>query len=86
MEELVALVSKKTGLNKEQSTAAVNVVVDFIKKKLPSPMAAQVDAVLSGKGALGAVTVTDALDDGELDASDALNLFQDLMGGKKNKQ
>jgi hypothetical protein len=83
MEELVALVSKKTGLNKDQATAAVNVVVDFIKKKLPAPVAAQVDAVLSGKGALG--SIAGALDDGKLDANDAVNLFQDLMGGKKNK-
>jgi hypothetical protein len=54
MQELIDLVSKKTGLSKEQSTMAVKVVLDFIKKKLPAPIAAQVDAVLGGKSDLGA--------------------------------
>jgi hypothetical protein len=56
MEELVLLVSQKTGLSKEVSAEAVKIVVDFIKKKLPKPVAAQVDAVLgagSGMDALG---------------------------------
>jgi hypothetical protein len=33
---------------------AVETVVDFIKQKLPAPVAAQVDAVLGGSGNLGA--------------------------------
>ena len=81
MEELVALVSKKTGLSKEQSTAAVKVVLDFIKKNLPAPVAAQVDAVLSGSGGLGAAAK--ALDDGKIDANDVANLLGGFMGGKK---
>ena len=81
MEELVALVSKKTGLSKEQSTAAVKVVLDFIKKKLPAPVAAEVDAVLSGSGELGAVAK--ALDDGKIDGNDVANLLGGFMGGKK---
>ncbi|MDX9992361.1 MAG: hypothetical protein RBS68_09960 [Anaerolineales bacterium] len=54
MQELIDLVSKKTGLSKEQSGMAVTVVLDFIKKKLPAPLAAQVDAVLGGKTDLSA--------------------------------
>lgn len=54
MEEIVALVSQKTGLNKEQSQMAVNLVLDFVKKKLPAPVAAQLDAVLNNEGGLGA--------------------------------
>ncbi len=53
MEELYNLVVQKTGLPKEQAKMAVDVVVDFIKKKLPAPIAGQVDAVLGGKGDLG---------------------------------
>ena len=53
MQELIDLVSKKTGLSKEQSKIAVTVVLDFVKKKLPAPIAAQVDSVLGGKGDLG---------------------------------
>ena len=83
MEELVALVTKKTGLPKEQAKAAVMVVVDFLKKKLPAPIDGQIDSVLSGKGVAGAVA--NALDDGKLDASDAANLLGGLMGGGKKK-
>ena len=54
MDELYDLVVKKTGLPKEQAKLAVDTVLDFIKKKLPAPLAAQVDAVLAGKGDLGA--------------------------------
>lgn len=55
MDELVKLVSEKTGLSKEMSEEAVNIVLDYIKKKLPKPVAAQVDAVL------GAGSAADAL-------------------------
>ena len=67
MEELYALVVKKTGLPIEQAKMAVDVVVDFIKKKLPAPVAAQVDAVLGGKSDLGA----------------AADMLGGLFGGKK---
>ncbi len=81
MEELVALVSKKTGLNKEQAATAVKVVLDFIKSKLPASVAAQVDAVLSGSGVLGAAA--SALDDGKIDGNDVSNLLGGFLGGKK---
>jgi hypothetical protein len=55
MDELVKLVSEKTGLNEEMSEMAVNLVLDYVKKKLPAPVAAQVDAVL------GAGSAADAL-------------------------
>ena len=55
MEELVILVSQKTGLSKEVSAEAVKIVVDFIKKKLPKPVAAQVDAVLGAGSAMDAL-------------------------------
>jgi hypothetical protein len=81
MQEIIELVAKKTGLPKEQAKMAVEVVVDFLKKKLPAPVAAQVDSVLNGKGTLGAVA--GALDDGKLDMNDATNLLGGLLGGKK---
>jgi len=55
MDELVELVSKKTGLSKEASAEAVDVVLDYIKKKLPKPVAAQVDAVLGAGSAMDAL-------------------------------
>jgi len=54
MEELVKLVSKKTGLNEAMSTMAVNVVLDFLKKKLPKPVSAQIDIFLKNEGQISA--------------------------------
>lgn len=50
MDELVKLVVQKTGISEALARQAVTVVVDYLKKKLPAPIAGQVDAVLSGKG------------------------------------
>lgn len=55
MEELVNLVSQKSGLNKEASEMVVKLVLDYVKKKLPAPIAAQVDAVLGSGSAAGAL-------------------------------
>jgi hypothetical protein len=68
MQELIKLVSKKTGLSEELSKVAVDVVLDYLKKKLPAPVAVQVEAVLSGEGNLGA----------------AANVIGGLLGGKKS--
>ncbi len=54
MDELVKLVSKKTGLSEDKSQVAVQIVVDYLKKKLPAPVAGQIDAVLQGGGAAAA--------------------------------
>ena len=50
MEELVKLVSEKTGLSEDMSKMAVEVVLNYLKEKLPAPIASQVDNVLSGAG------------------------------------
>ena len=55
MDELVKLVSAKTGLSEEMSRTAVKIVVDYLKTKLPSPLAAQIDSVLAGVAAAGNV-------------------------------
>jgi hypothetical protein len=55
MDEIVNLVSQKTGLNKEISAQAVKVVLDYLKKKLPAPVAAQVDMVLNSGSAADAL-------------------------------
>lgn len=49
MEELVNVVQSKTGLSEAKAKQAVEVVVSFIKDKLPSPLAAQVDAALKNE-------------------------------------
>ena len=55
MDEIVNLVSQKTGLNKDVSEQAVKVVLDYLKKKLPAPVAAQVEMVLKSGSAADAL-------------------------------
>ena len=54
MEELVALVMEKTGLTEKQAESAVEVVLGFLKDKMPSAVSGQIDGLLEGKGDLGA--------------------------------
>ncbi len=51
MDELVNLVSQKTGISQDQARTAVTTVLNFLKERLPAPIAAQIDNVISGKGA-----------------------------------
>jgi nucleoid DNA-binding protein len=56
MDELVKLVSKKTGLSEEMAETAVKLVLDYVKKKLPAPVAAQVDAALGADSAADVIS------------------------------
>ncbi len=49
MDELVNAVSQKTGLPKDQAQKAAQAVVDYLKSKLPAPVASQIDNVLKGQ-------------------------------------
>lgn len=46
MNELVNLIVKKTGIPEATAQKVVGVVMDYLKKKLPAPVAAQIDGVL----------------------------------------
>ena len=48
MDELIKLVTEKAGISDEQATAAVKTALDFLKQKLPAPIAAQIDSLLAG--------------------------------------
>ncbi len=50
MNELVNLVVQKTGLPAATAQKVVNIVVDYLKKKLPAPIAGQVDNALNNSG------------------------------------
>jgi hypothetical protein len=50
MEELIKLVVQKTGISEEQARGAITTVVNFLKEKLPAPIAGQIDGILSGSG------------------------------------
>ena len=48
MEELIKLVTQKTGISKDQAQAAVETVIKFLKGKLPGPIGSQIEGVLKG--------------------------------------
>lgn len=54
MDELIKQVSERSGISEAQARTAVETVVGFIKGRLPSPIAGQVDNVLNSQsGAIG---------------------------------
>ena len=53
MDELIKLVSKKTGISEAMAKTAVETVLGFLKDRLPDPIAGQIDAVVGGGGGLG---------------------------------
>ena len=55
MNEIVKMVSEKTGLSPEMSKTAVDTVIGFLKSKLPPAIAGQLDGVISGGGAASAL-------------------------------
>ena len=59
MDELIAQVSKKTGLSPEHSRKAAETVLNFLKGRLPTAVAGQIDQVVSGgeagDGGLGGI-------------------------------
>jgi hypothetical protein len=52
MDELVNLIVKKTGVPAATAKTIVNVVLEFLKKKLPAPIAGQIDGLLSNDSAV----------------------------------
>jgi len=48
MNELIQMVAEKTGLSEPMAKVAVELVVNFVKEKLPAPLASQVDMALGG--------------------------------------
>lgn len=58
MDELVKQISAKVGISEAQAKSAVEMVANFLKQKLPGPLAGQVDAALGAAGsAAGKVDV-----------------------------
>jgi len=48
MQEIIALITQKTGISEQQAQTAVDTVVGYLKQKLPGPLAAQLDSVVAG--------------------------------------
>ncbi len=52
MNELVDMIVKKTGVSQQIAQQAANIVIDYLKKRLPSPIAGQIDSAMQGGGAM----------------------------------
>lgn len=70
MDELVKVISERTGLPADQARGAAQAAVDFIKEKLPESMRGYVDMALN----------SGAIDDV---AGQAGNVLGGLFGGKQ---
>ncbi|MCH8340976.1 MAG: DUF2267 domain-containing protein [Chloroflexi bacterium] len=53
MDEIVKEVAQKADVSEEVARKTIKVVVELLKEKLPSPLAAQVDGILSGDADVG---------------------------------
>ncbi len=49
MNELTNLIVKRTGITQEHAEKAVLVMFDFLKTKLPAPIASQLEPFLTGR-------------------------------------
>lgn len=49
MNELIKLIAKKTGLSEAMALVAVNLTLDFLKKKLPKAVGSQIDLLLANE-------------------------------------
>jgi hypothetical protein len=71
--EIAELVTKKVGIPNDKALQAVDVVLNFVKQKLPPTIAGQLDAVLAGN-----VDLSDGIG-----LDDAAGLLGGLFGEKK---
>lgn len=75
MDELVRMVTQKTGISEAQARQAVEVVLNQLKQYLPGPIGSQLDGLMSGnKGLKDLSSMGDALKGGDLGG---------MFGGKK---
>ena len=72
-QQLVQLVSEKTGISEDKSRMAVDTVVGWLKEQLPGGLGAQLDNVVAGGGASG----------GGLDIGGAAGALGDMLGGER---
>ena len=50
MDQVVQMVKERAGIGEEQARTAVETVLAELKKRLPEPIAAQLEGVLNGDG------------------------------------
>lgn len=55
MDELIKLVASKTGIPEATARQAVTVVLNFLKERLPEPIASRLDTLIEQGGQMGDV-------------------------------
>jgi hypothetical protein len=60
-DDLVKLISKKTGIPEDTAEAVLEAVLGYLKKNLPEPLGGAVDMVLGGAGTSGGAGLDDLL-------------------------
>jgi len=50
MDELIKQVAAKAGISEDQARSAVSTVLDFVKGRLPEPIAGQIENAMTGEG------------------------------------
>lgn len=58
MDQLIAMITEKTGLSADKAEEVVGMVIGFVKDKLPGPIGSQLDGLIGGG--------TDAGDGGDM--------------------
>ncbi|HWR34456.1 MAG TPA: hypothetical protein VN622_01135 [Clostridia bacterium] len=53
MNELIEQLKSRVGIDNDKAQSAVQTVMEFLKQRLPAPIASQLDSALSGGGAEG---------------------------------
>ncbi len=48
MDQLIAMITEKTGLSADKAEEVVGMVIGFVKDKLPGPIASQLDGLMGG--------------------------------------
>jgi nucleoid DNA-binding protein len=50
MDELINALSQKTGLSEDKARLAVDIVINYLKSKMPESVAGEVESALAGQG------------------------------------
>lgn len=62
MQDLIKMVTEKTGISESQAKSAVETVVSFLKDKMPGGLGSQVESFITGNaGSIG--NITDSIKD-----------------------
>ena len=62
VDQLIQSIAERTGISVEQARQATNMVLGFLKEKLPEPIASHVESLLGSHGSAGSADqVSDVL-------------------------